>query len=646
MSDTEVSDLTQNIDSESLAGSGFADLQYGPSGRPRLPRRVVRALRRRLGITLLVLAALIAAGVYYGYRISAKTSSFVEGVAQTGTVRQAVAISGTIEPTTQSDLYFASSGTVSTINVAAGQVVKSGQLLATLDNTTANNQINQAQSALTTAQANLASAEAALPVGNAVNSQGLTQTQLSVSQDQAQLALDQATYTQDQAIVANFCQAGPSSTECQTAQQNLIAAQSTVSHDNQLIAQDQLGLTATENKNQQSADQAAASVTSAQDQLSSAEAACSGTCTTQQDAAIASAQAQLSSAEVSQTDTLASNQTSLAQSQLNLSQAQSTLASDQATEQLDSAIATGGCSVDPSSTECVSAQAALTQQAQTDTAAQNTLANAQTQVSSTQDKNSQSLQQSQSQITLDKLQVASDQQTLATDQALISQYQITAPTDGTVEAVSLTVGSPSSGGFITFKSSSTWVVDATVSDTQISSINVGQQALVTPSTATAPLFGTVTSVADTATVTSGVASFAVVVSISQTQLGANGQIINASGLFAGASASVEVITKSVSGVLTIPTSAIHTVGSRSIVFVPSGTKEKPVVVTIGATGVPLTQITSGLKAGETVIIANRAIAAATTAGPVRGLFGGGGGFGGGGFGGGRARAGGGARAGG
>src|SRR5271167_2879806 len=51
--------------------------------------------------------------------------------AQTGTIQQTVASSGTLEPASQAGLNFAVSGTVTGVNVKAGQTVTAGQVLAT-----------------------------------------------------------------------------------------------------------------------------------------------------------------------------------------------------------------------------------------------------------------------------------------------------------------------------------------------------------------------------------------------------------------------------------------------------------------------------------------------------------------------------------
>ena len=78
----------------------------------------------------------------------------------TGTIQQTVASSGTLEPASQANLNFAVSGTVTAVDVAAGQTVTAGQVLATVDTTALSDDLNAAQAQLTSAQDRLASDEA------------------------------------------------------------------------------------------------------------------------------------------------------------------------------------------------------------------------------------------------------------------------------------------------------------------------------------------------------------------------------------------------------------------------------------------------------------------------------------------------------
>ena len=663
------------------AGSGGpAEETKGGIADPR--HRLVHSRLSRIGrgvaghrvISALVVVALIGGSVYTYYKTRPKSSAaLVAEPVSLATIRQEISITGTIEPQTDLGLLFGTTGIVSKINVISGQKVKAGTVLATLDTTTLNDQIAQAETTLSAARANLASAEGALPLTEQSNSDGLSQTQLTVQQDSAKLASDQSTLTLDQAIASNWCQADASSSECVSAQQTFTSAQATVQTDRQNLASDQESVTATQAKNTQSVDSANAAI--AQDQTSynnavaslgaanSALTACtsgstgstgsSATSCTQESQAVTAAQGQVSSASTSLsnaqtalTDTEAQNAVSLAQAQLAVTDATQKLATDQATLNLDQAIASGGCSADPSSSECNQAQSAVTSQTQVVTSDQYQLATAQSQIPSTQAKNTQSVQQAQSSISADEAQVANDQATLATDQASLAQAEIVAPISGVVDQINITVGlsgsvsssaaASSTGpiGAIILSSPGGYEVQGSVSDAQISQIQLGEQATIVPAGATTPVYGTVTQITPQATITSGVASYPIVVSITDANPNLYSGVKVTSKppqLFAGASAQVALIVKQATNVLSVPTSAVHTVGSLNYVLVKSANKEKRVKVSVGAADAQYTQVLSGLKLGESVVLANRALAIPSSPGGFGGGFGGKGLGGGGGF---------------
>jgi trimeric autotransporter adhesin len=72
----------------------------------------------------------------------------------------------------------------------------------------------------------------------------------------------------------------------------------------------------------------------------------------------------------------------------------------------------------------------------------------------------------------------------------------------------------------------------------------------------------------------------------------------------GSTASVTIVTGSVSAVLAVPTSAVTTAGTRHTVAVPSDDSTKEVTVEVGVVGDQWTQITSGLTLGQAVVLAN------------------------------------------
>jgi multidrug efflux pump subunit AcrA (membrane-fusion protein) len=217
-----------------------------------------------------------------------------------------------------------------------------------------------------------------------------------------------------------------------------------------------------------------------------------------------------------------------------------------------------------------------------------------------------------------------------------------ATTSGIVEEVNVTDGeeisSAGTGGASSGASSSAthavviitpgvFEVTGSVSDALVNEIAVGQSAEVVAAGSADAVAGKVTEVAEAATVSSGVATFPVTVVLS----GAS------PSLRPGMSASVSVIVNQVVQVLTVPTSAVHTTGAGTTVTLFVNGKPDPVTVTVGAADATRTQILSGLKQGDEVVIATiTATIPSSTSGTGRAFgAGGGGGFaGGGGFGGG------------
>jgi multidrug efflux pump subunit AcrA (membrane-fusion protein) len=167
-------------------------------------------------------------------------------------------------------------------------------------------------------------------------------------------------------------------------------------------------------------------------------------------------------------------------------------------------------------------------------------------------------------------------------------------------------------------------VDATVDDTQIGLLKPGLQAQIVPNGASAPVYGTVSTVGLTATQTSGVASYPVVIAVTG----------NPGGLHDGASDQVTIIVKQLSDVLVVPTAAVHLENGSSVVYEMKDGKQVSVPVTVGLASGGQTQITAGLDAGAQVVLPAAAVgtgAAGNRTGTGGGL--GGGGLGGGGFGG-------------
>jgi membrane fusion protein, macrolide-specific efflux system len=189
----------------------------------------------------------------------------------------------------------------------------------------------------------------------------------------------------------------------------------------------------------------------------------------------------------------------------------------------------------------------------------------------------------------------------------------------------------SSSAQVVVISTTSYVVNGTVDDTEVGSVQAGDQAVIVPDGATTPVYGVVSSVGLIASTTSGVATYPVAIAVTG----------NPGGLYPGASATLTLIVKQLSNVTTVPTEALHyTSGGAEVYEIVDG-RQVAHPVTVGMTSAGETQILSGLSVGTDVVVPRLRTggAGATTGGTGRGTrggFGGGGGFGGagGGFGGG------------
>ena len=196
---------------------------------------------------------------------------------------------------------------------------------------------------------------------------------------------------------------------------------------------------------------------------------------------------------------------------------------------------------------------------------------------------------------------------------------------GSSAASSSSASSATTAQFVIVSTGSS-IVSATVGDTQVGEIAVGDQAVITPTGATTNVYGTVASVGLVATESSGVATFPVVVDVTGSP----------PGLYAGTTANVSITVKELQGVVVVPTTALHYSTTATTVNVVRGGSTVVTPVTVGTSSAGQTQVTSGLAVGDKVVvpvISFRRFGGAG-AGGFGGAGAGGGGFGGAGAGGG------------
>jgi membrane fusion protein, macrolide-specific efflux system len=151
--------------------------------------------------------------------------------------------------------------------------------------------------------------------------------------------------------------------------------------------------------------------------------------------------------------------------------------------------------------------------------------------------------------------------------------------------------SSSSSQFVVVSTGS-FIVNTTVDDTDVTQVAVGDQAVITPSGATSPVFGTVGSVSSLASTTTGVASFPVVINVTGSP----------SGLYGGASATVAITVKEIQNAVEVPTTALHYSGNKVTVNVKSNGSTVARTVTVGVASAGDTQVLTGLTSGEKIVV--------------------------------------------
>ncbi len=329
---------------------------------------------------------------------------------------------------------------------------------------------------------------------------------------------------------------------------------------------------------------------------------------------LTSAQEAVSSAQ--SVDTTAATQLSDDQSMLEAAQAK------EAADCAGDGIATPTCSSDQ--TTVASDQSQLSQSETSMSSEESDVQSAETSLTETQMKNAQTSRQDEQQVATgtaqlekalsalsdaedglyadqvgaDKLAVDSAKNAVTTAEQNLADANLISPISGVVTEVNVaagdSAGGTSTGPDIEVENPSTFEVNASASTRQISELKVGDQVVVVPTGATAPSSGTVVSISTIPSISNGVATFPVVIGVTG----------KPTDMYVGATADLTAVFLNVRNVLTVPSSAVETIGTRSFVGVLSHGKEVMRPVVVGAVGGVLTQIKSGLTPGEKVVIAN------------------------------------------
>jgi multidrug efflux pump subunit AcrA (membrane-fusion protein) len=285
-----------------------------------------------------------------------------------------------------------------------------------------------------------------------------------------------------------------------------------------------------------------------------------------------------------------------------------------------------------------------------------------------------SIQNAGNQVTSAQQKLANDQNALQTAQSNLHNASLTAPASGVIESVNGLVGETPGGGsssgsgsgssaFMVLVDASTLNIAAQINEASIASIAVNQPVTFTLAAFPSQTFrAAVTGIDTLGSASSNVVSYLVDMAVDM-------QSLSGANIYPGMTATVNVTTAERISTLLIPSTALSfsttaiqngelsrsslssltgsrtsttgtASGSRGIVVELKNGALVPVLVTTGLTNGQFTEILSGLKDGDQVVVSQtggRTTSTSSTSGTGGGFGGGGGGFGGGGggFGGGR-----------
>jgi HlyD family secretion protein len=562
-------------------------------------RRWKRRIRARRATVIVVTVVLVGGGAAAAWAATRPASTaYRTAFAGPASVTDSLAAIGTLQPVSQATVAFPMAGQIASVSVQVGSSVAVGQTLAVLNTTSLATTVSSDQSAVASAQAKLAADQT-------------SQTAVSTSSQT----------TTPSASSSSRSSSSSSSSKLTALLQGLAADQNAVRKAQQQVDADLVLVSAVDKQLAATCPAVVQSLTAGQTKPSATPSDTptpSPTSTTTPPPPDVTGCTDLinqASADESKT----------ANDERGLSTAVSTLST--ALNQVVTAVGqTATTPAPPSSTPAPSGGSSASRSG----------------------SSASSGPASADQIAADQAAVDAANAQLAAAQQNLAAATLVSPITGTVADVTITAGQNASANSTTahimIVGPGEDEVTTAVSDTSVGKVKPGQPATVTPDGATKPIAGKVTSIGALGSTTSGgSASYPVTITLDPTS----------QSLFNGATASVGITLGTAQAAVTVPTSAVQTIGQFSVVSTMVNGKPTTTRVTLGVVGATVTQITSGLKAGDEVMLANITEPMPTGNTNVRGFggggraaFGGGGGgfTGGAGAGGGAAGAGGGAGA--
>lgn len=195
----------------------------------------------------------------------------------------------------------------------------------------------------------------------------------------------------------------------------------------------------------------------------------------------------------------------------------------------------------------------------------------------------------------DQAQIEQARADLVTAEQARAQATLRSTRSGKVVALEVGVGDAVTAGTpeITVVGGKAVTVVGTATETQLDQLEVGQTVRVTVPGSSTAAAGRLTAIGLVADTSSGSTSYPFTVTVDDPSI----------ALPTGSRALLQVVLSTADDVVTVPTSAVTRTGEAAVVQVLNGTKVTRTDVTLGAVGTRTVEITSGLSAGQKVVLA-------------------------------------------
>jgi multidrug efflux pump subunit AcrA (membrane-fusion protein) len=533
-----------------------------------------------------------------------------------GSVEQRLDLTGSVQRINQVSQSFAVSGTVSSVSVAVGDTVTAGETLASLDPKPLNSAVLDAEAALAQAKATLESDQSAATAATSTTTAEPTPTVTPTTSPRV---------------------ASPSGRSSASANKSLATAQKLVTRSQSAVAADLRhatdALTQCETSLTPPAKAPSTTTTTPGSTITTTPGSTNSTTVT---ATPSTPTSTPTDAQIKVClDALKTTQEQIQRDQIELTKSQANL-----TKAFTLALTSVSKTATTSATTTRSTSSGQSSSSQSSTS-QSSTSRSGSASQATGGQSGGAGQSAATRVVSDQAAVTSAEASLSSAQTDLASATLKSSIAGTVGSVTLVKGTSDQGESIVIVGAGAAEVTVNVPLAVMATVHVGQKARVTPQGATSSVPGSVTSI-----------SLLPSAAATGTGSGTGGQSTAAStpaypvvvrvpdalpALASGSRAEASLLIGAVSNVLIVPNSALTPLGNgQALALIFNGGVATRALVKTGYAGTLTTQITSGLSAGQQVVLADMSTALPTNTTNARRFgvgAGAGGGFGGTGLGG-------------